>query len=134
MEPMSERQLREAGMNVRIDQIRKVVEESGRIVSRAGNGPLEKLLKDVTALVSMVRDYWQGSYREIPFWALGAVVVALLYILNPMDLVPDFIPVVGLVDDTAVIALCLRMVEEDLRRYEKWQAGKQEPGPESISR
>lgn len=70
----------------------------------------------------MVRDYWQGSYREVPFWALGAVVVALLYVLNPMDLVPDFIPFLGLVDDAAVIGLCMKMVEHELKRYAKWLA------------
>jgi len=120
---MREQQLREAGLSVRVQQIRQVVEESGRIVDRARTGPLEKLHGEVILLVSMVRDYWQGSYREVPYWALGATVVALLYVLNPMDLVPDFVPVLGLVDDAAVIGLCLRMVEEELKRYDSWRKG-----------
>jgi len=122
MEPMNEKQLLRVGLNVRQEQIRQVVEESGRIASKARSGPLEKLSGDITLLISMVRDYWQGSYREVPFWALGAVVVALLYVLNPMDLVPDFIPFLGLVDDAAVLGLCMKMVDLELKRYSKWRA------------
>jgi uncharacterized membrane protein YkvA (DUF1232 family) len=121
MVDMNEQQLREAGLAVRPEQIRKVVEESGRIVTKAHSGPLERLLTDIQLLVSMVRDYWQGSYREVPYWALGSTVVALLYVLNPLDLVPDFVPVFGLVDDAAVIGLCLKMVEKDLKNYEDWR-------------
>ena len=43
------------------------------------------------------------------------------YVLNPFDLVPDFIPLVGQIDDAAVVAACLLMVRQDLHRYKKWK-------------
>ena len=94
------------------DEIEKKVRESG---------PLKRYIDDVKLLLSMVNDYWSGDYKEIPYWAIGATVFALLYVLSPIDLIPDFIPVVGLVDDAAVVALCLYMIEQELHDYSEWK-------------
>jgi uncharacterized membrane protein YkvA (DUF1232 family) len=84
-------------------------------------GPLGKFVDDFKLLIAIVRDYWSGKYRKIPFWSIAAVVAALLYVLNPLDLVPDFIPLLGQIDDAAVIAACLLMVRQDLHRYKRWK-------------
>ncbi|MDA8228801.1 MAG: DUF1232 domain-containing protein [Desulfitobacterium hafniense] len=47
---------------------------------------------------------------------------ALIYFVSPIDLLPDSIPVLGYVDDTAVVAFVWRMVEDDVEEYKKWQA------------
>jgi uncharacterized membrane protein YkvA (DUF1232 family) len=84
-------------------------------------GPLARFIEDVKLLISVLKDYWSGKYREIPFWTIGAIVFALLYVLNPMDLIPDFIPGVGLLDDAAVVAACLALIEKDLKKYKEWK-------------
>jgi len=68
-----------------------------------------------------VRDYWEGNYQKIPYLSIGAIVFALLYTLNPFDLIPDVIPFIGQVDDATVVAVCLMMVEQDLHQYRQWQ-------------
>ncbi len=40
---------------------------------------------------------------------------------SPFDLVIDGIPVLGSLDDIAVILACLKLVESDLKDYEKWR-------------
>jgi uncharacterized membrane protein YkvA (DUF1232 family) len=84
-------------------------------------GPLGKFVDDFKLLFAVVRDYWHGRYRKIPFWTVAAIVASLLYVLNPFDLIPDFIPLVGQIDDAAVVAACLLMVRQDLHRYKKWK-------------
>jgi len=96
----------------RKDDIRKKFES---------RGPLRRFIEDVKLLFSLVSDYWSGRYREIPYWAISAVVFALLYVLSPVDLIPDFIPVVGYVDDAAVVAVCLSMIEAELHKYRDWK-------------
>lgn len=86
-----------------------------------GNGPLGRFVADLKLLFSIIQDYVKGEYRELPFWSIAAIVAALLYVLNPVDLIPDFIPVVGYVDDALVIAACLAMVEQDLHNYKDWK-------------
>lgn len=55
------------------------------------------------------------------WWTIGAVVTTLLYVLNPVDIVPDFIPFFGLLDDAAVVSACLFLVEKDLNIYKNWK-------------
>lgn len=87
-------------------------------------GPLGKYLRNVELLISLVRDYWTGEYRAIPWWALSAMVFTLLYVVSPVDLIPDFIPVIGYLDDAAVISVCLKLVEQQLETYKAWKEEK----------
>ena len=84
-------------------------------------GPLGRFIEDFKLLVSIVRDYWSGTYKEIPYWAISAIVFALIYVLSPVDLIPDMIPGIGLVDDALVVAGCLLLVEQELHKYKKWK-------------
>ncbi len=94
-------------------------EEIEKIFIKAG--PLEKFVNDLKLLFSVVQDYVKGEYREIPWLSIAAIVFALLYVLNPIDLIPDFIPVIGYLDDAAVVAICLALVEKDLIKYAEWK-------------
>ncbi len=92
--------------------------EAEKIQSLAKRGgPLDALFDDIRTLIAMVRDYASGAYREIPFGTIAAIVGALLYVLSPIDLIPDFIPGVGFIDDAAVVATCLRLVAYDIQKY-----------------
>ena len=51
-----------------------------------------------------------------------AVISAILYLVTPFDLIADYIPVIGLVDDAAVILFCAFMVKSDLDDYAEWKA------------
>jgi len=87
----------------------------------AGHGPLKKFINDIRILISMVKDYSSGTYREIPWLAISAVVAALIYVLSPVDLIPDVIPFVGFIDDAAVVAACLKLIELQLKEYKAWK-------------
>ncbi|NJL72636.1 MAG: DUF1232 domain-containing protein [Candidatus Competibacteraceae bacterium] len=73
----------------------------------------------------MVKDYWNKEYREVPWFTIAAIVAALIYVLSPIDLIPDVIPVIGLVDDAMVIAVCLRLCEQDLHKWQQWKLNRQ---------
>jgi len=79
----------------------------------------------------MVRDYLKGNYRSVPWKSIAAIAGALLYVLNPLDVIPDFILAFGFLDDAGVVALCLKMVESDLHRYAAWQDLTQEQQKET---
>jgi len=99
-----------------------VVERAEAIEERfRGDGPLGRLVEDGRLLLSLVRDARHGRYRAVPVWTLSAAGFALLYVLNPFDLIPDALPLVGLLDDAAVISACLSLVEQDLRDYQAWR-------------
>ncbi|HSM35891.1 MAG TPA: DUF1232 domain-containing protein [Longimicrobiales bacterium] len=66
-----------------------------------------------------------------PRAARALAVAVTAYALSPIDLVPDFIPVIGLIDDLLIvpagIALCLRMIPPEVLREARDRVGRQEP-------
>lgn len=57
----------------------------------------------------------------MPWFTIASIAVALLYVLNPFDLVPDFIPGVGYIDDLAVLSISMGWIETDLHKYLDWR-------------
>ncbi len=72
-------------------------------------------------MFSLLKDYWNGDYREVSWGTIASIIVALLYIFSPIDLIPDFIPVIGLTDDAMVVAFCLNLIHKDLEKYKKFK-------------
>jgi uncharacterized membrane protein YkvA (DUF1232 family) len=83
--------------------------------------PLKKYIDLVKNLFFMLKDYKNGNYREMPWHTIGSIVLVLLYVLNPLDIIPDFIPGFGYVDDAAVLALALKLIQADFDNYMVWR-------------
>ena len=75
----------------------------------------------VPILISLVRSYIKKEYTEIPLGSIIAVLSALLYVLAPVDAIPDSIPAAGLIDDALVINTCLKLVKSDVDEYVLWR-------------
>jgi len=80
-----------------------------------------RLWYDLPLLVRLLRAWKKGSYPGLSMRTLATVATGILYVLSPMDLVPDFIPGVGLIDDVAVLALLLHMLAQDLTVFRAWE-------------
>ena len=92
-------------------------------------GPLADIWQNLTALFRLLQAYTRHEYTDIPWGSVVMVVVAILYFVSPVDLIPDFIPVAGYVDDAAVIAFVLRQIKADLDRFIAWEAGQKAGEP-----
>ena len=102
--------------------VEKVVVKSEDIQQKfTASGPLRRFIEDAKLLIAMIKDYWKRNYRQVPFGVIGAIAFTLIYVLNPFDLVPDILPIIGEVDDAAVFAACLMLIESDLRKYKVWK-------------
>lgn len=71
-------------------------------------------------MISMVRSYVKKEYTQVSEESMNSIVVALLYFISPLDLIPDTLPGVGFVDDIIVISGCLDLVREDLEKFISW--------------
>tara|TARA_B100001063_G_C16695458_1_gene519519 strand:+ start:688 stop:1080 length:393 start_codon:yes stop_codon:yes gene_type:complete len=104
------------------EDVHNVLEDEEEIKSKFEHkGKLQRYVDDAQLLFNLLRDYANGNYREVPFNVVAAIGGALLYVLSPLDLIPDFIPIVGYLDDAAVIAFCLNLIEKDLISYKVWK-------------
>src|SRR6056297_997009 len=101
--------------NFEEEDVNNVLEDEEEIKSKfESKGKLQRYVDDAQLLFNLLRDYANGNYKEVPFNVVAAIGGALLYVLSPIDLIPDFLPLVGYLDDAAVIAFCLNLIERDL--------------------
>lgn len=56
-------------------------------------------------LIEMIKAATSGEY-PLPAWAI-AIIGAIIYVVSPIDEVPDFIPVAGWLDDGAVVTAAI---------------------------
>jgi len=115
--------VKENASNIHEEDVDKVVSNADKIKSKmARNSRFDNLIEEGKVMLSLVKDYWKKSYTDIPWYALTAIVFSLLYVLNPLDLAPDYIPVIGYIDDVTVFSFALAMVNKDLTAYKNWKS------------
>ncbi|MFO7819385.1 MAG: DUF1232 domain-containing protein [Halanaerobacter sp.] len=82
-------------------------------------------LDKVRLFVSMLKDHSDEKYY-IDDNALGLLIAVLAYLVIPLDLVPDFIPVVGFTDDAAAFALVIQKLSSEVKSYKAWKEEQEE--------
>jgi len=100
----------------KVEKLLQKLERKFKEIPIAGNA-----LANLPVMVSLVRSYIKKQYTDIPIGTIIAVVSSIAYVVSPIDLIPDFIPFVGYLDDAAVIAACWKLVRSDIKDYEKWR-------------
>ena len=87
---------------------------------------LAKYFNDLCEIFDLLRDRVTGIYKETPWTTIAALTGALIYVLSPLDLVFDFLPVIGFLDDAVVIGLAIKLAQSDLEKYHDWKASRKE--------
>lgn len=80
-----------------------------------------RLWTDLPLLFRLLKAWKDGSYRGLSVRTVVSLVAALIYVLSPVDAVPDFIPGIGLIDDAAVLAFLLHSMAQDLAAFRAWE-------------
>jgi uncharacterized membrane protein YkvA (DUF1232 family) len=116
--------IKEGAESVTPKDIETVDERSEDIKRKfSARGPLKRFVEDGKVLTALVKDWRTGKYRQALYGTIAAVVFGLIYVFNPLDIVPDVLPLIGAVDDAAVIGALLMLVERDLKKYRSWKEG-----------
>jgi uncharacterized membrane protein YkvA (DUF1232 family) len=69
--------------------------------------------------------YATGKYRDVPWKSLMVMLAAIIYFLNPIDLIPDFIPGIGLTDDFGILMWVYASVTDEVDRFLAWELTQQ---------
>lgn len=80
---------------------------------------LKDLWNEIEILIQMVRAYRNGQYRKIPWKGITIALAALIYFVNPFDLIPDFILGLGFLDDAAVIGFVINTLHKEIEKFKK---------------
>ena len=114
--------LEEGANGVSEEDIQDVIANQGLLEEKSRSGPLARFFEDIVLLGAMLMDFFSGEYRHVPVRTVLAVVFTLAYVIDPIDLIPDFIPVVGYMDDAAVVSMLLWWARGDVDRYRLWKS------------
>lgn len=82
---------------------------------------LKKYYDDACDIFSLLKDRLSGVYSETPWQTIAALAGAILYVLSPIDLIIDIIPVIGYLDDAFVFGLAIKLANSDLEKYRAWK-------------
>ncbi|HMV14524.1 MAG: DUF1232 domain-containing protein [Chitinophagales bacterium] len=80
-----------------------------------------KIQDNIIALTRMLRAWVKGDYKNISTASIIAVVAALLYFINPLDIIPDFIPIIGQLDDIFVLSYLIKTLNKEIERFMAWE-------------
>lgn len=81
--------------------------------------------ESLQTLTRLIKAAVTGEYTGIPTSTIVGGIAVLLYFLTPIDFVPDFIPVIGLLDDVALLAWFMTGIKNEMDKFEAWEKGNQ---------
>ncbi len=105
--------------------IKKTTEIINRalVKSEREKGKIEKVRQEIDLLIKMVGAWAKGEYRRVPVKTIITGLAALIYFVNPVDLVPDFLLGLGFLDDVTIISFVVNSIRKDIEQFAQWYWG-----------
>jgi uncharacterized membrane protein YkvA (DUF1232 family) len=121
MKPVVRRRLARARQVARNrEELLSLLTAAERRLDRVNAGRLTPLKRDLQTLLRLMRAYGEGRYRQVSGKNLALAGLGLLYLVSPLDVLPDFIPG-GFADDAAVIGFIIKKIRTELVAFEAWE-------------
>ncbi|MYB18342.1 MAG: DUF1232 domain-containing protein [Holophagales bacterium] len=113
------------------DKLREMVAEAREKADSAGGAtsPLSGVIEDLKTMFDLLRAVARGDYR-LRKETLILIAGAVLYFVIPIDVIPDFIPVAGFIDDAAVIAWVVKTCKTEIDLFRALTGGDDAPEPD----
>ena len=127
----AEEELGKRAENMTREDIADVLGKEGKaktIVEKAGF--LSQYWNDIKTSFSLIRDWFSGTYDKVPARMIVSLAGALIYLVSPLDLIPDWVPMAGLVDDAAMLTFVFQLSKVDLNAYRQWEKRQQDESQE----
>jgi len=110
---------RYAGNASRLFELAKEV--MGKLKGVGFKGNLAEFQNNVQLLIRMVKAFASGEYKGLPWKSLVSIVAVLLYFVSPIDIIPDFLPVIGITDDVALVIWLIKTLGSDINKFSEWE-------------
>lgn len=89
--------------------------------STLGGKPGEVFRTQLDLALACLHDHNAGEIPQIPFYTISLLTAAVAYLADDLDIIPDFLPDRGTIDDALVLAMACSLGESGLRRYCAWK-------------
>ena len=85
----------------------------------SGKKKIKSVQNELSLLISMLKSWAKGDYKELPWTTLALCTGALIYFVNPLDAIPDLVPGFGLLDDATVIGFVVASIKQDIQNFKR---------------
>ncbi|WP_404900468.1 YkvA family protein [Priestia filamentosa] len=92
--------------------------------AKKNEGSLGEVFEKLQLLFELSFAWVKGEYKEIPKSSIITIFATILYFISPFDVIPDFITVLGFIDDVTVIGFAINKISEDLDKFKLWKETK----------
>jgi len=109
--------------------INEIVSDEKDIInktSKLDSGRFKKFINQIKLTLSLIRDFKERRYTDVPWRSMAMIAASILYFVNPFDMVPDILPIFGFTDDALLFASVFKSIQIDLEKYCKWKGFKPE--------
>lgn len=107
------------------DKLKDLLHKASAKLTEVSEIPAVKESKSqIEVVFRMLKAYYNKEYRGVSSRTLGLLVLGLLYFVLPVDFIPDFIPVVGYIDDLTVIMAIFKSLNTDIEKFMEWERTK----------
>jgi uncharacterized membrane protein YkvA (DUF1232 family) len=103
------------------ERLRQLFKEAVKKAPTIPRDPFKDLWAYFQAMLRLIRAYYRREYRHVSLQNLVMIVGAIIYILNPFDLIPDWIAGLGFADDAVVLAFAVRQTRQTLDDFMAWE-------------
>jgi uncharacterized membrane protein YkvA (DUF1232 family) len=102
-------------------RLRALFQEAAKQAASLPRDPFQETWPYFQTMLRLIRAYYQGDYRNVAESTLVVIIAAIIYVVNPLDLIPDAIPALGFLDDATVLALTVRRTRQTLDDFMRWE-------------
>ena len=104
------------------EKVKKIL-DSAMHKSAAHKNPsqFQEISEKFQALIRLVRSWINREYQVIPWQTILLAITAIVYFVSPFDAIFDFIPLLGLADDVAILTAVLSSINHDLDKFMTWE-------------
>jgi len=105
-------------------RLRQLFEDAVEKINHIPRGPFADTWPYLMAMIRLLRAYHRGDYKDISSPNLFILIAAIIYFVSPFDVIPDWVPVFGHIDDAFVVSLALKTVRGDLDTFMAWETSR----------
>ena len=103
------------------ERLRQLFKEAVKKLPTIPRDPFKEFWAYFQAMLRLIRAYYRREYRNVSMQNLVMIVGAIIYILNPLDLIPDWIVGLGFADDAVILAFAVRRTRQTLDDFMAWE-------------
>ena len=91
------------------------------LFNKTQKGAIAEFFDDINDLYSLCKDYFSGTYKDVSVATIATILGTFGYIIFPLDIIPDIIPILGWIDDALCVRFCLSALEKEITKYRIWK-------------